>query len=297
MLKIKSFSIFFFIILFSLLVINIYINSLSFKLKHFVNTQNAQIEIAIIKENQVWVFGRKKQPLLSVFKYCIALAVLNKLETGNISLNETITINENMIEKDLYSPMLKKYTHYPFKISIRELLEYMISESDNNACDILINYIGGINNLNNFIHDIGFRDIEILTSEQEMNTDITKQYLNKAYPKDIVRLMKFIREGELLSPESKIFLDEIMINAKTGENKLKAGLPDGIIIGHKTGSSSRTPEGLKIADNDVGYIVLPDNTIYYIAVMIKDSKMSDDENSKVISEISKIVYEYFTNTN
>lgn len=86
-----------------------------------------------------------------------------------------------------------------------------------------------------------------------------------------------------------------MINAKTGKNKLKAGLPDGIIIGHKTGSSSRTPEGLKIADNDVGYIILPDKTIYYIAVMIKDSKMSDGENAKVISEISKIVYEYFTN--
>lgn len=201
MLKIKSFSIFFFIILFSLLVINIYINSLSFKLKNFLNTQNAQIEIAIIKKNQIWVFGSKKQPLLSVFKYCIAVTVLNKLENENISLDKTITINENMIEKDLYSPMLEKYTYYPFKISIRELLEYMISESDNNACDILINYIGGITNLNNFIHNIGFRDIEILSSEQEMNTDITKQYLNKAYPKDIVRLMKFIREGELLLPE------------------------------------------------------------------------------------------------
>lgn len=297
MLKIRSFSILFFIILFSILVINIYINSLSFKLKKFLNTQNAQIEIAVIKKNKTWVFGSKKQPLLSVFKYCVALTVLNKVEKENISLDETITVNENMIDKGLYSPMLKKYTYYPFKISIRELLEYTISESDNNACDILINYIGGINNFNNFIHNIGFRDIEILCNEKEMNTDITKQYLNKAYPKDIVRLMKFIREGELLLPESKIFLDKIMINTKTGENKLKAGLPDGIVIGHKTGSSSRTPEGLKIADNDVGYIFLPDNTIYYIAVMIKDSKMSDDENAKVISEISKIVYEYFTNTN
>ncbi len=290
--KIKLFSIFLLTILFIFLVI--YINSLSFKLKNFLKTQDAEIELAVIKENKIWVFGDKKQPLLSVFKYCVALKVLNKLEKEDISLDATITVKENMIDKDLYSPMLKKYTYYPFKISIRELLEYMISESDNNACDILINYIGGIDNLNNFLQDIGFRDIEILSNEKEMNSDISKQYLNKACPKDIVNLMKSVREGEILSPESKIFLDKIMINTKTGENKLKAGLPADVIIGHKTGSSSRTSDGIKIADNDAGYIILPDGDVYYIAVMIKDSKMSDEDNAKVISEVSQIVYEYFT---
>lgn len=297
MLKIKLFSLFFFIIFFSFLVINIYINSLFFKLKNFLNIQNAQIEAAVIRKNKIWVFGSKKQPLMSVFKYCVALQVLEKLENEKNSLDQPITIEERMIDKNLYSPMLEKYTTFPFDISIRELLEYTISQSDNNACDILINYIGGINNLNDFIHNIGFHDIEILHNEKEMNTDITKQYLNKAYPKDIIKLMKFVREGELLSAESKIFLDKAMTDAKTGQNKLKAGLPESVIIGHKTGSSSRTAEGIKIADNDAGYVFLPDGTVYYITVMIKDSKLSDEDNAKIIREISKIVYEYFTTTN
>ena len=34
-------------------------------------------------------------------------------------------------------------------------------------------------------------------------------------------------------------------------------------------------------------------SLYYIAIMIKDSPLSDDENSKIISDISKIVYQYF----
>ena len=49
----------------------------------------------------------------------------------------------------------------------------------------------------------------------------------------------------------------------------------------------------KIADNDAGYVRLPNGDLYYIAIMIKDSPLSDDENSKIISDISKIVYQYF----
>ncbi len=281
------------LLLILLVSINLYINSLSFKLNHFLSNKNAQIEIAVLQGNKLWEFGNKKQPLLSVFKYCVALKVLNKLENEKISLDETITIKKDMVNVNLYSPMLQKYTNFPFSISIRELLEYTISQSDNNACDILINYSGDTNALNSFIHNIGFNDIEILFNEQEMNTDITKQYLNRAYPKDIVKLMQFGREGGLLSQESKAFLDKIMIATTTGENKLKRGLPEKTVIGHKTGSSSKTRKGIKIADNDAGYIILPDGTVYYIAVMIKDSKMSDEDNAKIITEISKIVYEYF----
>lgn len=270
-----------------------YINSLSFKLNRFLNNKNAQIGVAVIKENKVWVIGNKKHPLLSVFKYCVAVKVLDKLENEKISLDTNITIEKDMIDPGLYSPMLKRYTTFPFSISIGELLEYAVSQSDNNACDILISYSGGIQSLNSFIHNIGFDDIEILVNEKEMNADITKQYLNRAYPRDIVKLMKFIREDGLLSDNSKVFLDKIMINTVTGENKLKGELPENTVVGHKTGSSSRTAEGLKIADNDAGYVILPDGTVYYITVMIKDSKMSDEDNAKTISEISKIIYEYF----
>lgn len=270
-----------------------YINSLSFKLNRFLNNKNAQIGVAVIKENKVWVIGNKKHPLLSVFKYCVAVKVLDKLENEKISLDTNITIEKDMIDPCLYSPMLKRYTTFPFSISIGELLEYAVSQSDNNACDILISYSGGIQSLNSFIHNIGFDDIEILVNEKEMNADITKQYLNRAYPRDIVKLMKFIREDGLLSDNSKVFLDKIMINTVTGENKLKGELPENTVVGHKTGSSSRTAEGLKIADNDAGYVILPDGTVYYITVMIKDSKMSDEDNAKTISEISKIIYEYF----
>ena len=83
-----------------------------------------------------------------------------------------------------------------------------------------------------------------------------------------------------------------MIKTSTGENKLKAALPQDAVIGHKTGSSSRNKKGERIADNDAGFIILKNGKSYYISVMLTDSKMSDDMNSKLIKDISSIVYNY-----
>lgn len=292
-LNMKKMYIIFLIII--VLIYIIYTNWLNVKLNWFINDKNADVGIAIIKNKKEWIIGsRDSLPMLSVFKYFVALKVLDKLEKEKISLNKEIIISKNMVDKNLYSPMLDEYTSFPFNISIANLLVYMISTSDNNACDILIDYVGGIEEIQNFVHSIGFFDVKISETEIEMNKNIEKQYLNKAYPIDIIRAMKFVREGNILSDDSREFLDEIMVNTITGKNKLKAGLPQNIELAHKTGSSSRTSNGIKIADNDAGYIFLPDGNVYYIAVMIKDSKMSDEENAKLINDVSRMVYTYFS---
>lgn len=290
--KLKAYYFFIIIILFYI----IHLNWLNIKLNWLLVNKDAEIGIAIIKNQKEWIIGSNNSlPMLSVFKYFVALKVLDKSEKEKISLSKEIIVNKNMINENLYSPMLDKYTIFPFKISISELLKYMIAESDNNACDILIEYAGTTEEIQKYIHSAGFVNVEISETELEMNKEIEKQYLNKAHPIDVIKIMKSVRDRNVLSDDSRKFLDKIMINTITGNNKLKAGLPQNVILGHKTGSSSRKSNGIKIADNDAGYVFLPNGDIYYIAVMIKDSKMSDDENAKLISNISKITYAYLKN--
>ncbi len=45
-----------------------------------------------------------------------------------------------------------------------------------------------------------------------------------------------------------------------------------------------------MAVNDAGYIYLPDNTGYAIAVFIADSAYDMNETSKIIADISEIVF-------
>ena len=233
-------------------------NSLTFKIKKLIKNKDCIVGVSVISENRMWNIGNQKQPLLSVFKILVALKVL---ENESINLNTKLKIDKSV-------------------------------QSDNNACDILLDYSGGIAELEKYIHSIGFPDIELFVTEKEMNIDIEKQYLNKAYNKDIARLIKNAHEGKILSKDRTDFFNEIMIKTSTGENKLKAALPQDAVIGHKTGSSSRNKKGERIADNDAGFIILKNGKSYYISVMLTDSKMSDDMNAKLIKDISSIVYNY-----
>ncbi len=270
----------------------VYKNSLGARLADMAREADARVGIAVLRNTQQWTVGNEKQPLLSVFKFFIALKVLNEADNGRIHLKTRLKIDESMADKRLYSPMLEKYTAFPFDVSVAELMEYMISESDNNASDILLEYVGGAEELERYVHGIGFDDIEISVNEKEMNTDIEKQYLNKARARDVAKAMRTAREGNLLSAESRSFLNKIMMNTVTGPDKIRGGLPGKTKAGHKTGSSSRKADGTKIADNDAGFVLLPNGETFYIAVMITDSKMSDTDNAGLIRRISKTVYDH-----
>lgn len=265
--------------------------SLNVRLSNMAREADGTVGIAVIQKDREWIVGNAKQPLLSVFKFFIALKVLNEADRGRIHLETKLKIGAADADKNLYSPMLEKYTAFPFEISVAELMEYMVSESDNNAADILLEYVGGAKEAERYMQGIGFGEIEISVNEKEMNADIEKQYVNKARARDVAKAMQAAREGNLLSEKSRSFLDEIMLGTVTGPDKIRAGLPKGIKLGHKTGSSSRKADGTKIADNDAGFILLPNGEACYIAVMITDSRMSDKDNAGLIRRISKAVYD------
>jgi beta-lactamase class A len=86
------------------------------------------------------------------------------------------------------------------------------------------------------------------------------------------------------------FLKNILIETSTGKDKIKAGLPDNIVLGHKTGSSDRLDDGTKIGDNDTGVIYLPNGKLCFLTIFIKDSRESDQTNTQIIADIARIIY-------
>ena len=75
-------------------------------------------------------------PLLSVFKFHVALAVLDKMDKQSISLDSIVSIKASQMLPNTYSPLRKKFPDQDFTITLRELMQYSISQSDNNSCDI-----------------------------------------------------------------------------------------------------------------------------------------------------------------
>jgi beta-lactamase class A len=127
-------------------------------------------------------------------------------------------------------------------------------------------------------------------AEETMHSRISNCYNNWSTPSSTLQLLEKLYNEPILNETHTEFLKNILIETSTGKDKIKAGLPDNIALGHKTGSSDRLDDGTKIGDNDTGVIYLPNGKLCFLAIFIKDSRESDQTNAQIIADIARIIY-------
>lgn len=235
-----------------------------------------------------------RYPLMSVFKLHVAVAALQRMEAEGTRLDEALTVDSTQMHRDTYSPLLGLYPSGNFRISYADLLHYALALSDNNACDILIDYAGGIGAIKHCIDRAGITGYDLAETEASMHADIPACYRNWAHPSSVVQLLQKILDGSLLNEEHTRFMRTTLVETSTGLNKIRAGLPPEIVLGHKTGSSGQLPNGLTIADNDASFFCLPDGRLCFLVVLVKDSRESETTNAALIARIARIVYDTAT---
>ena len=270
------------------------IRRLQHDLTSFVEKKDARIGIAVIinGSDTVSVNGTKVFPMMSVFKFPLSLAVAKWVDANEMSLSDSIAFGPKALIKDTYSPMLKKYGTGLYKMSFKELLEWALIESDNNAADLLLKRVGGTACATTLLKDVaGELDITIGASEQDMHKDPYTSYLNRSTPLAMAKL--FNRFDTEIKNRSKSFSDiSVMLEqCRTGVDRLAAPfISTNVVIGHKTGTGFPTSDGRISAINDCGYVHLPNGTRYAIAVFVADSAYDMTETSKIIADISEIVF-------
>lgn len=267
------------------------------KIASLVQQKQATVGVAVVFDGRDTVSFNKSVhfPMMSVFKFHQALAVLDHLDKRQLPLTTPIFVSKSALLPNTYSPLRDARPEGNFNLSVAELLKYSVSQSDNNACDILFTYLGGPEVVQKYISSLGLRNFSITATEAQMHEGFDKQYLNWITPLDAVRLVEIFRKKGLYTDAIyQNFLEDTMTATITGANKLKALLPPTLAVAHKTGSSDRNAAGLKAGDNDLGFVTLPDGRQYSIVVFVMNSIEDDLTNAAIIAEISKIVYNYYT---
>lgn len=118
-------------------------------------------------------------PLMSVFKFHVAVAVLSRMAEQRVSLNDSLAISPEEIRSDTYSPLREKVPRERlFKLPFHTLLYYSMALSDNNACDILIRYAGGMANIQQFMQKLGLTNFQLTETEASMHSDLSNCYRN-----------------------------------------------------------------------------------------------------------------------
>src|SRR5664280_1161110 len=176
---------FFLIIWFSSLYAFAFEDSLKTKIEHIVDHASGKVGVAILgieNYDTIIINGSGKFPMQSVFKFPLALALLNQVDKGIFSLEQKIHLNKEDLLPDTWSPLRKKYPDGGVDITLDELLTVTVSQSDNNGCDKLFRLIGGTEKVEQYIHGLGITEIAIVATEAEMHKDWLIQYCNWSSP-------------------------------------------------------------------------------------------------------------------
>lgn len=264
------------------------------EIQKIIQGKEASVGVAILYGDHAYTLSNEDSyPLMSVFKLHIAVTALNKMENENIALDDITCIEPEQMRADTYSPLRNIYQGQRIRISYRDIIKYTISLSDNNTCDWLIDFIGGMDIVDSHIKSLGITPLNLTETEESMHENIMRCYNNWSTPLAVAELLQKIYSGNILSKEHFSFLEKAMLDCGSGKDKLIAGLPAGINFGHKTGHSDRTIDGVQICDADAGVIYLPNGEKCFLVVLIKNSRESDTCNAAIMSDIARYVYSSF----
>ena len=273
-------------------------DSLREKIQKIISLKNAEVGVAIIGNNgkdTLSINGNQHFPLQSVIKFHIALTLLSQIDKGKFKINQKIKIEKKDLLPDLYSPIRDKYPNGA-TLTLSKIIEYTVSQSDNVGCEVLLRLIGGPEVVEKYCKDNGIKDISIKINEEQQQANWDLQFQNWTTPNGANEvLIKFYsNKNNLLSKKSYNFIWKVMKETETGQNRLKGLLPKGTMVAHKTGSSGVNKEGLTAAVNDIGIVFLPNGQQYFISVFVTKSTENTETNEKIIADISKIIWDYYT---
>ncbi|HEX3987357.1 MAG TPA: class A beta-lactamase [Acidobacteriaceae bacterium] len=233
-------------------------------------------------------------PMQSAYKAPIAIVVLHAVEGGRLSLTQNLRfLPSDVGSPDEYSPLKDAHPHGGVEIPVQELLQRMIEQSDNVACDILLRTLGGPAAVDRSLRSLGFAGIHIVDYERVVDRNEQLQYRNAATARALVVLLRRLADRSPLTPEHTQLLVGWMTDNHTGDHRIRAELPPGTVVADKTGTSGQNRSRMN-ATNDIALITLPDGEKLAIAVLVADARAPFPVRERVIAEIAKAVDEAAT---
>ena len=245
-------------------------------------------------ERAVSLNGNEHFAMQSVVKLPVAMAILKQAAEGKLTRDQKISFTvEDLVNPNQRSP-LRDRNPKGGEVTIDELLQLAISESDGTACDVLTRTAGGPPAIQEYINSLGITEMEMKRTHKEFGKDWDMQYENWATPEAAVSLLQSLwSQTSHGDPEDELKQHIILKNmyeTGTGPNRLKGLLPPGAPVAHKTGTGG-TRDGITSATNDVGVITLPNGKHVAIAVFVGDSSAEEKVREGVIAKVARAVWD------
>jgi beta-lactamase class A len=178
--------------------------------------------------------------MCSSFKASLAACVLARVDRGQARLDELIAYGpDDLLE---YAPAAKQNLEKG-AMSIADMCEAAVELSDNTCANALLARIGGPSALTAYWRSIGDAVSRLDHNEPELNRTPLGDPHDTTTPAAMAGNLQNLILGKALSPNSRERLTAWMLGCKTGDNRLRSGLPKDWRVGDKTGNNGKDASG------------------------------------------------------
>lgn len=222
--------------------------------------------------------GDDRVAMCSTHKLLTVAALLARVDRGRESLLRAVPVRRQDILS--YAPVTRERAGGT--MTLAELCDASITLSDNTAANLLFDAVGGPASVTAFVRSLGDTVTRLDRPEPDLN-DVAA-----GDPRDTTTAVAFARTlarlslGHALRPASRNRLNQWLVACKTGQRRIRGGLPAGWTAGDKTGSAGRKT-------NDVAVIWPPQRPPLIVTAFYDEGHGETAEaRGAVLMEIGRI---------
>ena len=218
-------------------------------------------------------------PMCSTFKALAAAAILVRVDAGKEQLSRGIRVEQ----KDIlaYAPVTKQ--HVGGDMSVAELCDAAVTLSDNTAANLLLASMGGPSAITTLARSLGDDLTRLDRIETDLNEGTPGDPRDTTTPSAMAKNLKALTLGSALSGPSREQLVAWLVGCKTGDAKIRAGLPKSWRVGDKTGSGGHG------SSNDVAVIWPEGRPPVIVASYLTETTGTDDQRNAAHAAVGRAV--------
>lgn len=223
--------------------------------------------------------GDERFPLCSTFKFLAAALVLARVDRGEEKLDRRIVFAESELVP--YSPATKRHFG-PGGMTVDAICAAAMTLSDNTAGNLMLASFGGPSGLTAFMRALGDPVTRLDRIETELNEGTPGDPRDTTSPLAMLATMQKLVTGDALSAGSRERLIGWLVANRTGDKRLRAGVPSGWRVGDKTGTGGNG------SANDIAVAWPPGRAPVFVTAYYTGSTISDEARSATIAEAGRI---------
>jgi beta-lactamase class A len=223
--------------------------------------------------------GGERFPMCSTFKFLLSAAVLHAADGKRLRMGQTLPVRRSDIVS--HSPITEKQVGRT--MTLAQLCHATMTESDNGAANLLLPLVGGTAGVTRFVRSLGDPLTRLDRMEPQLNQATPGDPRDTTSPQAMLHCLQTLTLGRVLTPAARTTLTGWMLANRTGDTRLRAGVPRDWRVADKTGA------GAYGSNNDIALLWPKGRRPILVTSYLTESKADDATLAATHARVARAV--------